>query len=398
MNLSIPPPLALYVHLPWCVRKCPYCDFNSHAVGHGAFPEGAYVDALIRDLRFTAPGVEGRPIRSIFFGGGTPSLFSGTSLGVLMQAISANLNLAGDIEITLEANPGTIEAHHFKAYRQHGVNRLSIGVQSLDDRSLQRIGRIHSAAEAVAAVHTARAAGFENINVDLMYGLPGQDTGMALADLSQATALPVTHVSWYQLTLEPNTVFYHAPPPLPDEDTIRTMEEGGHALLEGSGFARYEVSAFARPDRRSRHNLNYWEFGDYLAIGAGAHDKVTDVAANTVSRSIRHRLPARFMELAGGADAIVQARDLNPGDLVLEFMLNALRLTGGFPAQLFTERTGLPATAIAAPVEHCVHKGWLATSAGRVTPTATGMLYLNEVLERFLPDNHAAVAERLPAG
>jgi oxygen-independent coproporphyrinogen-3 oxidase len=367
-------------------------------VGHGAFPEGAYVEALIKDLRFTAPGLDGRPIRSIFFGGGTPSLFSGTSLGVLMQAISDNLNLAGDIEITLEANPGTIEAHHFKAYRQHGVNRLSIGVQSLDDGSLQRIGRIHSAAEAVAAVHTARAAGFDNINVDLMYGLPGQDADMALADLSQATALPVTHVSWYQLTLEPNTVFYHAPPPLPDEDTIRAMEQDGYALLEGLGFARYEVSAFARPDRRSRHNLNYWEFGDYLAIGAGAHDKITDVAGNTISRSIRHRLPARFMELAGGAGAIVQARDLNPGDLVLEFMLNALRLTGGFSAALFTERTGLPPAAIATPVDECVRKGWLDVNAGRVTPTATGMLYLNEVLERFLPEDHAAVAERLPAG
>ena len=398
MRLSIPPPLALYVHLPWCVRKCPYCDFNSHAVGHGAFPEGAYVAALIKDLHFTAPGIDGRPIRSIFFGGGTPSLFSGTSLGVLMEAIAENLKLDADIEITLEANPGTIEAHHFREYRQHGINRLSIGVQSLDDRSLRQIGRIHTAAEAVAAVHTARAAGFENINVDLMYGLPGQDAGMALTDLSLATALPVTHVSWYQLTLEPNTVFYHAPPPLPDEDTIRTMEQGGHALLEGLGFARYEVSAFARPDRRSRHNLNYWEFGDYLAIGAGAHDKVTDVKANTISRSIRHRLPARFMELAGGAGAIVQARDLNPGDRVLEFMLNALRLTGGFSQALFTERTGLPVAAIAAPVDHCVRKGWLEIGPDRVTPTATGMLYLNEVLERFLPDDDAAVADRLPAG
>jgi oxygen-independent coproporphyrinogen-3 oxidase len=398
VKLSIPPPLALYVHLPWCVRKCPYCDFNSHAVGHGAFPEGAYVEALIRDLCFTAPGSVGRPIRSIFFGGGTPSLFSGTSLGVLMEAISDNLNLADDIEITLEANPGTVEAHHFVDYRRHGVNRLSIGIQSLDDRSLQRIGRIHSAAEAVAAVYTARVAGFENINVDLMYGLPGQDADMALADLSRAAALPVTHVSWYQLTLEPNTVFYHAPPPLPDEDSIRAMEQRGHALLEGAGFARYEVSAFARPQRRSRHNVNYWEFGDYLAIGAGAHDKVTDVAGNAISRSIRHRLPARFMELAGGAGAIVQARDLNPGDLVLEFMLNALRLTGGFSPALFTERTGLPFAAIAAPIDQCVREGWLEAGAGRVTPTATGTLFLNEVLERFLPEDHAAVAERLPAG
>jgi len=398
VSISLPPPLALYVHLPWCVRKCPYCDFNSHAVGHGAFPEGSYVEALVKDLRFTAPGSEDRPIRSIFFGGGTPSLFSGTSLGVLMEAISENLNLADDAEITLEANPGTVEAHHFKDYRQHGVNRLSIGIQSLDDRSLQRIGRIHSAAEAVAAVHTARAAGFENINVDLMYGLPGQDAGMALADLCLATALPVTHVSWYQLTLEPNTVFYHAPPALPDEDIIRAMEQDGHALLEGLGFARYEVSAFARPGQRSRHNLNYWEFGDYLAIGAGAHDKVTDVGGNTISRSIRHRLPARFMALAGGAGAIVQARDLNPGDLVLEFMLNALRLTGGFSRALFSERTGLPFSAIATPVDQCAREGWLDTGAGRVTPTATGMLFLNEVLERFLPDDHAAVAERLPAG
>ena len=397
MTLSIPP-LGLYVHLPWCVRKCPYCDFNSHEVGHGAFPEGAYVEALIKDLRFTAPGAEERPIRSIFFGGGTPSLFSGTSMGVLMQAISENLNLAEAAEITLEANPGTVEAHHFKEYRQHGINRLSIGVQSLRDDSLKQIGRIHSAAEAVQAVYTARAAGFDNINVDLMYGLPGQDAAMALADLSQAVALPVTHVSWYQLTLEPNTQFHHAPPPLPDDDTIRDMEQAGYALLEGLGFSRYEVSAFARPDRRSRHNLNYWEFGDYLAIGAGAHDKITDIHNHIVSRSIRHRLPARFMDLAGSAGAIVQARDLNQGDLALEFMLNALRLPGGFSLALFTERTGLPPTAIQTRLDQCVRKDWLDVSSGRVTPTATGMLYLNDVLELFLPDDHAGVADRLPAG
>ncbi len=398
MNFSIPPPLGLYVHLPWCVRKCPYCDFNSHAVGHGSFPEGTYVQALIKDLRFTAPGSDGRPVRSVFFGGGTPSLFSGTSLGVLMAGIRENLNLADDAEITLEANPGTVEAHHFKEYREHGINRLSIGVQSLRDDSLKRIGRIHSATEAVAAVHTARAAGFDNINVDLMYGLPGQDPDMALADLEQASALPVTHVSWYQLTLEPNTEFHHAPPALPDDDSIRAMEQHGHALLEGLGFVRYEVSAYGQPGRRSRHNLNYWEFGDYLAIGAGAHDKITDVAAGKISRSVRHRLPARFMDLAGSVGAIVQARDLNQGDLVLEFMLNALRLTGGIPTALFTERTGLPLSAIAAPLAECVDKHWLDVSADRITPTTIGMLYLNDLLERFLPADHPDVAQRLPTG
>lgn len=398
MTLSITPPLALYVHLPWCVRKCPYCDFNSHAVAHGAFPEGAYVAALIKDLRFTAPGVGGRPVRSIFFGGGTPSLFSGTSMGVLLEAIGETLTLAHDVEITLEANPGTIEACHFKEYRQHGINRLSIGVQSLADSSLKQIGRIHSAAEAVQAVHTARAAGFDNINVDLMYGLPGQDPAMALADLSGATALPVTHVSWYQLTLEPNTLFHHAPPPLPDDDTVRAMEQEGHALLDRLGYARYEVSAFARADRRCRHNLNYWEFGDYLAIGAGAHDKITDTESNTISRSVRHRLPARYMELAGSVGAIVQARDLNAGDLVLEFMLNALRLPQGFSLALFSERTGLAPAAIQARLDRCVHKGWLDVRAGQVTPTTTGMLYLNDVLELFLPEHQAAMADRLPAG
>lgn len=390
----ITPPLSLYVHLPWCVRKCPYCDFNSHAVGHGAFPEGEYVAALIKDLRFTAAGSEGRPIRSVFFGGGTPSLFSGTSLGVLLERIRAALVLADDVEITLEANPGAIEARHFRAYREHGINRLSIGVQSLDDGSLKRIGRIHSGAEALDAVAAARAAGFDNINVDLMYGLPGQDAAMAIADLSSAVALPVTHVSWYQLTLEPNTQFHHVPPALPDDDAIRAMEQEGYALLERAGFERYEVSAFARSGRRSRHNLNYWEFGDYLGIGAGAHDKITDREANAISRSARHRLPARYMELAGGAGAIVQARDLDADDRILEFMLNALRLTGGFSWSLFSQRTGLAPATVETSLDHAMRRGWLQVSADRVAPTADGMLYLNDVLALFLPAEHAGRPDR----
>jgi oxygen-independent coproporphyrinogen-3 oxidase len=385
------PPLSLYVHLPWCVRKCPYCDFNSHAVERGAFPEGEYVAALLRDLRFTAPGIEGRAVRSLFFGGGTPSLFSGTSVRVLMDAIGAALELAPDIEVTLEANPGTVEARHFREYRKYGVNRLSIGVQSFDDGCLARIGRIHSAAEAEAAVHTARAAGFDNINLDLMYGLPGQDIAMALRDLARAVALPVTHVSWYQLTLEPNTVFHHAPPPLPDDDVIREMESAGHALLGAHGFGRYEISAWARPGRECRHNLNYWEFGDYLAIGAGAHDKITDSVTGAISRSVRHRVPVRYMALAGSAAVVAQARDLDPADRVLEFMLNALRLPGGFALSLFTERTGLDAGVVDARLADAVRRGWLEIRAGRVSPTGQGLLYLNDVLELFLPAGDAAV-------
>ncbi len=392
MAVTTLPPLALYVHLPWCVRKCPYCDFNSHAIAPGAFPEGQYVDALIRDLRFTAPGVAGRTVRSVFFGGGTPSLFSGTSLGVLMKAIGVYLDVADDVEVTLEANPGTVEARHFDEYRRRGINRLSIGAQSFDDGCLERIGRIHAGAEAVTAVHTAIAAGFDNINVDLMYGLPGQDPAMAMSDLSRATELPVTHVSWYQLTLEPNTLFHHAPPSLPDEERVRDMEAAGHALLAERGFARYEVSAYARPGRQCRHNLNYWEFGDYLAIGAGAHDKITDVESGAISRSARHRLPARYMELAGNAGVIVDARDLAPEDRVIEFMLNALRLPGGFPLDLFTQRTGLGIDMISPRVEDCVRRGWLALEGGRITPTAMGMQFLNDVLEYFMP------TEVAPAG
>jgi oxygen-independent coproporphyrinogen-3 oxidase len=397
VNALVAPPLSLYVHLPWCVRKCPYCDFNSHAIGHGAFPEGEYVAALIRDLRFAAAGAGGRSIRSIFFGGGTPSLFSGTSLGTLLDFICAELQVAGDAEITLEANPGAIEARHFREYREHGINRLSIGIQSLDDGCLKRIGRIHSSAEAVAAVNTARDAGFDNINVDLMYGLPGQLPALAIADLAMATAMPVTHVSWYQLTLEPNTEFHHAPPVLPDDDAVREMEEAGHAVLERAGFRRYEISAFARPGARCRHNLNYWEFGDYLAIGAGAHDKLTNSAGNTISRSARHRIPGRYMELAGSTDVIVQARDLRPGERALEFMLNALRLPRGFPLALFRERTGLDAGAIAAPLDHCVRRGWIHVGAGRVTPTPLGLLFLNEALEQFIPKDGAGVPAPYPA-
>lgn len=385
MAVTTLPTLALYVHLPWCVRKCPYCDFNSHAVGRGAFPQGPYLEALMRDLRFTAPGVVGRPVRSVFFGGGTPSLFSGMSLGVLLDAIRGHLELAPDAEITLEANPGTVEAAHFAEYRRHGVNRLSIGVQSFDDGCLERIGRIHAGAEAEAAVHTAQRAGFDNINVDLMYGLPGQDTGMAHADLRRALDLPIAHLSWYQLTLEPNTEFHHAPPILPDDEVIRDMEEAGRELLAERGFMRYEVSAFAGPGRECRHNLNYWEFGDYLAIGAGAHDKITDVEAGAVSRSVRHRLPARYMELAGSAGAIVQARDLAPADLVIEFMLNAMRLPGGFPLALFTQRTGLGADVITARLEQGARRGWLDLAGQRVRPTAIGLQYLNDVLELFMP-------------
>jgi oxygen-independent coproporphyrinogen-3 oxidase len=375
------PPLSLYIHVPWCVRKCPYCDFNSHEAGP-ALPEAEYVQTLLTDLQQDLALAQGREIRSVFIGGGTPSLFSPAAYEALFGELRRQLRFADAAEITLEANPGTVEQEKFRAYRALGINRLSIGVQSFAPAQLQALGRIHGREEALRAGEAARAAGFDNFNIDLMHGLPGQSVEAALDDLRQAIALQPTHLSWYQLTIEPNTVFYREPPVLPEDDILWAIQEAGQALLAEAGFSQYEVSAYARPGRECRHNRNYWEFGDYLAIGAGAHGKITRDGG--VWRYAKTRLPRDY--LAAQASGRFSA---NPGfvkkdELVFEFMLNALRLRDGVPASLFSERTGLALAEIAAPLQALRDEGLLMADAQRLACTATGFNYLNTVLQRFL--------------
>ncbi len=373
-------PLGLYVHIPWCVRKCPYCDFNSHA---GQPDEEAYVEALIADLAAESGDVSGRPVGSIFFGGGTPSLFSSAGISRILDTVRAQLQLADAVEITLEANPGTVDAGHFAGYRAAGVNRLSIGVQSFDDTMLRRLGRIHTASEAREAFHVARSAGFDNINLDLMYGLPGQTPGMAIDDLREAIALAPEHLSWYQLTLEPNTAFHAAPPPaIPDDEVLGEIAESGIPLLAREGYAQYEVSAYASNDRRCRHNLNYWQFGDYIGIGAGAHGKLT-LAGEGVVRRRKQRHPRRYMETASAGNALSGEHSLQDDDLLMEFMLNALRLNGGVPATWFEQRTGLALAAIGQRLALARSQGLIEEDAGIICPTPTGRRYLHDLLLLF---------------
>jgi oxygen-independent coproporphyrinogen-3 oxidase len=376
------PPLALYVHLPWCVRKCPYCDFNSHEKT-GALPEQDYVDALLRDLDSELASVHGRALISIFFGGGTPSLFSGAAITRLLTGIRTRLPLAVDAEITLEANPGTAEAEHFAAYRAAGVNRLSIGVQSFRDEQLHALGRIHNTAEVERAWQMARAASFDNINLDLMYALPGeQDATGALADLDRALDYQPEHLSWYQLTLEPNTAFHRKPPALPDEDMVLAIEEQGRPQLAAAGYTHYEVSAYARAGRPSRHNLNYWQFGDYLGIGAGAHGKLT-VADGVIIRRAKQRSPRSYMKLAGTFAAVTEERIIHPAQIISEFMMNALRLCDGVPMDLFEERTGLPLSVIQREVERAQRDDLLGRDDLLLRPTPHGQRYLNDLIARF---------------
>ncbi|MBF3183977.1 radical SAM family heme chaperone HemW, partial [Pseudomonas aeruginosa] len=337
------PPLALYVHIPWCVRKCPYCDFNSHAAGP-ELPEEAYVDALLADLEQDLRHVHGRRLGSIFFGGGTPSLFSAKALGRLLEGVERRVGFADGIEITLEANPGTFEQVKFADYRRLGINRLSIGVQSFQADKLQALGRIHDGAEAVRAADMARQAGFDNFNLDLMHGLPGQSLDDALADLRQALALAPTHLSWYQLTMEPNTVFWSQPPELPEDDILWDIQEAGQALLDEHGYRQYETSAYARDGLRARHNLNYWSFGDFLGIGAGAHAKLSAPDGRIV-RTWKTRLPKDYLNPQKAFQA--GERPLEAADLPFEFMMNVLRLVDGVPAALYPQRTGQPLAAIA---------------------------------------------------
>lgn len=376
------PPLALYIHIPWCVRKCPYCDFNSHAAGP-TLPEAEYVDALLADLDNDLAHVHGRPLTSIFFGGGTPSLFSAEALGRLLDGVARRLAFAPDIEITLEANPGTFEQAKFVAYRGLGINRLSIGIQSFQDAKLKALGRIHGREEAIRAADRARAAGFDNFNLDLMHGLPEQSVADALGDLEQAIALAPTHLSWYQLTMEPNTVFWSQPPELPEDDTLWDIQEAGQARLAAAGYHQYETSAYAQPGRQARHNLNYWGFGDFLGIGAGAHAKLS-APDGTLLRTWKTRLPKDYLDPAKAFQA--GAKPLEPADLPFDFMMNALRLVDGVPAAWYPQRTGQSLDSLAPALAAARRAGLLAEDEQRLRPTARGQLFLNDLLQSFLPD------------
>ncbi len=376
-------PVSLYVHIPWCVSKCPYCDFNSHTLREPV-DQGAYVDALLRDLDHEVARRPLPEIGSIFIGGGTPSLFKGAAIGRLLEGVKQRLHLARDVEITLEANPGAAEAAHFSDYRAAGVNRLSIGVQSLDDAKLRALGRIHSASEAVGAFWLARDAGFDNINLDMMYGLPAQTTADMLADLRALLALQPEHVSWYELTLEPNTRFHHRPPPLPEEDQLVEMMEQGQAILAAGGYRQYEISAHARDDRLCRHNLNYWRFGDYLGIGAGAHGKLT-MPDNLVQRRSKQRRPAAYLSTVAQG-ALSSERSVDDDELPVEFMLNALRLSAGVPADLFAQRTGLGRDALSAALLQARRRGLMVDDPNRLEATPRGRRYLNDLLALFEPE------------
>lgn len=380
-------PLGLYVHLPWCVQKCPYCDFNSHAKP-AEVPERRYVEALLADLTMEAGAVQGRRIATIFIGGGTPSLFSGEAMQTLLDGIRARIPLAPAVEITLEANPGAVDAEHFARYRDAGVNRLSIGVQSLRAAQLKRLGRIHNPDDVMRAFVIARDAGFGNINLDLMHGLPGDRKGDSLRDLEGLLSFEPEHVSWYQLTIEPGTVFAQRPPKLPGHDRIAEEFDAGCALLAARGFSRYEVSAFTRPGRACRHNLNYWRFGDYIGIGAGAHGKVSQ--ADGVLRSVKRRSPGTYMKSAGTAACNAESRWLVTRDFIPEFMLNALRLADGVERELFAARTGREDPRLAGLLAAAVKRGWLRGDPQRITPSDLGFRFLNDLQLLFIAGDNSA--------
>lgn len=379
-NLLSLPPLSLYVHIPWCIRKCPYCDFNSHAAGD-SLPEEDYVQALLQDLAADSSYLQGRPLQSIFFGGGTPSLFSARSIGHILDGVEQAVGFSDDIEITLEANPGSFEQEKFRGYRAAGVNRLSIGVQSFDNRLLSALGRVHDGDDARRAIGMVREAGFNNFNLDLMHGLPGQTLAMANADLATALAFEPPHLSWYQLTIERNTVFHRQPPMLPAEDTLADIQEAGSEQLRIAGLHQYEVSAFARPGRQSRHNRNYWEFGDYLGIGAGAHGKITFPDEGQILRTSKTRQPSAY--LARRDHYLATSHSVATNERALEFLMNALRLVDGVDQALFTARTGLDFTDIARRWQTLVSRGLLRPADGRLTASATGLSFLDTVLSEL---------------
>ena len=380
-GLSTPPPLSLYIHIPWCVRKCPYCDFNSHEARRD-IPEQAYVDALIADLEQSVPRIWGRKIRSVFFGGGTPSLFSPDAIARILSNVRMLTPLEYEAEITLEANPGTVDVAHFQGYREAGVNRVSLGIQSFDNRYLQALGRIHDGTQALTAAEIALAT-FDAVNLDLMYALPGQSLDDALADLRQAIALGPAHLSCYHLTLEPNTPFHRTPPSLPDDDEAAAMQEAIEQLAAEYGYDHYETSAFARKGRRCRHNLNYWQFGDYLGIGAGAHSKLS--YHDRITREVRHKHPNRYLENAVAGRAVEREWTIAREELGFEFMMNALRLTQGVEAELFKQRTGLELDQARKALQLAMDRGLLVAQPDVIRPTALGQRFLNELLQLFLP-------------
>ena len=402
-NFTALPPLSLYIHIPWCVRKCPYCDFNSHQSPEN-LPEQAYIDALIRDLEQELPAVWGRTIQTIFIGGGTPSLFSAEAYDRLFSAIRALLPLSPQVEITLEANPGTFEAQRFADYLDLGINRLSIGVQSFNDQSLQALGRIHNSQQAIKAIETAHKVGFENFNIDLMFGLPHQTEKAAAHDVATAIALEPSHISYYQLTLEPNTLFYQQPPTLPDEDPIIDWQIANQHQLAQAGYQQYEVSAYAKQSakqrgryplktkgtlpfkNRCRHNVNYWQFGDYIGIGAGAHGKISDAAQHSITRRSKQKQPQAYIDSAGTSAVILTEEKIAKSEIGFEFMLNALRLTDGFPTSLFYQHAGLPVPHINKALQQAEELGLLTHTIHRICPTEKGHRYLNSLVELFLTE------------
>jgi putative oxygen-independent coproporphyrinogen III oxidase len=386
LEFRVSPPLALYVHVPWCVRKCPYCDFNSHEA-NGAIPERDYVAALIADLQSALPLIWGRPVVSVFFGGGTPSLLSPAAIDELIAAFRALAMLSPEAEITLEANPGTVEAEKFAGFRAAGVNRLSLGIQSFDDEHLKALGRIHGAAEARRAAQLA-GEHFDSFNLDLMYGLPGQTHEQALTDIETALAFSPPHLSCYQLTLEPNTRFAAFPPELPESDACADMQEAIEARLAAAGYANYETSAFALAGKQCRHNLNYWYFGDYLGIGAGAHSKLT--LHDRVLRQMRWKHPGAYLENVRAGSPVQEENEVHARQLPFEFLMNALRLAGGFHPALFEARTAQPLTVILPGIRAAEAENLLAVTPERIAPTLKGRRFLNVLLERFLDDGEAS--------
>lgn len=384
VNFQALPPLSLYIHIPWCVRKCPYCDFNSHEA-RGVFPEKKYIAALVRDLEMALPLIWGRKVYTVFFGGGTPSLLSGAGVTEILRQVRLLLPLDHNAEITLEANPGTVEADKFAAFRDAGVNRLSMGIQSFNDAHLKALGRIHSADEARRAIEVAQQH-FDNINLDLMYALPEQTLEQALLDVQTALQFEPQHLSCYHLTLEPNTLFYRNPPSLPDDDASSDMQQHIEELLAAHGYQHYETSAFAQPQRRAKHNLNYWQFGDYLGIGAGAHSKLS--FHDKVLRQARYKQPQAYMDAVARGEPLQEEFAVSHRDIAFEFMMNALRLNEGFDTALFTERTSLPLLAIRHELEEAEKRGLLLRDLQKIAPTQQGRRFLNDLLEIFLADEH----------
>lgn len=381
------PPLSLYIHLPWCIKKCPYCDFNSHESSTGKIEEEKYIDSLIRDFESSLSLIHDRDIVSIFIGGGTPSLFTAQALERLLTTIDQHIGLKAGVEVSLEANPGAADHERFAAYRQIGINRLSIGIQSFNTDHLKSIGRVHNGDQAQDAIRFAKAAGFDQINLDLMYGLPGQQLEHALQDLNSAISQDTVHLSWYQLTLEPNTLFYKKPPVLPIDEKIWEIQDKGKVLLTEAGFKNYEISAYARNEKYCQHNLNYWQFGDYLGIGAGAHSKITDPDKNMISRYTRHKIPDRYMQLSGKDEMVTGNWQLSIEDTILEFMMNSLRLSDGFSTLLFEERTGLSINSLKLQLDKAKQCGWLDITDEKIIPTNKGLTFLNDLLQCFMPQS-----------